>query len=100
MSPPKTKNEIVKIGNNSLTRSTFDVGWKWSVDIKPLAGTESCQVHHLICIISGQLEIAMDDGTKIEAGPGDIVDVLPGHDAWVVGDEPVVGIDIGINNAG
>ncbi len=95
MTPTKTKVEIVNIGDTTLSRSTFEPGWKWSVDIKPAAGTDSCQVHHVLCVISGQLKIVMDDGSETEAGPGDIADIPAGHDAWVVGDEPVVGIDAG-----
>lgn len=92
---PKTKIEILKIGNRTLNRTTFDPGWKWSEHIGPKAGTNSCQVHHVICIISGQLKVVMDNGTAIEVKPGDVADIPSGHDAWVVGDEPAVGIDIG-----
>lgn len=92
--PPKTKVEVVKIGDNTLMRTTFEPGWKWSEHIKPTVGTDSCQVHHLVYAISGQMKAVMDDGTEIEVGPGDVADIPSGHDAWVVGDEPVVGIDI------
>lgn len=91
--PPNTKVEVVKIGEQPIMRVTFEPGWKWSKDVKPTAGTDSCQTHHLICQISGQLKTVLDDGTEVETGPGDVADIPPGHDAWVVGDEPVVGID-------
>jgi quercetin dioxygenase-like cupin family protein len=91
--PPKTKVEVVKIGNQTLMRTTFEPGWKWSEHIKPTVGTDSCQVHHLIYSISGQMKVVMNDGTEAEVAPGDIADIPPGHDAWVVGDEPAVGID-------
>jgi len=95
MNPPKTKGEVVQVGGVTLARNTFEPGWKWSNDIKPTAGTDTCQLHHLFYVISGQLKIVFTDGTEIEAGPGDVVDIPPGHDAWVIGDEAVVGIDIG-----
>lgn len=93
--PPKTKVEVVRIGDRTLMRTTFEPGWKWSEHIKPTAGTDSCQVYHLVCAISGNLKAVLDDGTEIEVGPGDVADIPSGHDAWVVGDEPAVGIDIG-----
>jgi quercetin dioxygenase-like cupin family protein len=91
---PKTKLEVVTTGNFTLIRNTFEPGWKWSEHVKPTAGTDSCQAHHVLCMLSGRLKAVMDDGAEIAAGPGDVVDIPPGHDAWVVGDEPVVGIDI------
>lgn len=91
---PKTKQEILNMEDNTLTRITFDPGWKWSVDIKPVAGTDTCQAHHLLYGISGQLKTVMTDGTEAEMGPGDVVDIPPGHDAWVVGDSPFVALDI------
>lgn len=91
---PKTKVEIVKVGDLTLARTTFESGWKWSKHVKPTAGTTSCQAHHLICQISGRLKAVMEDGTEIEVGPGDVTDIPAGHDAWVVGDEPSVGIDL------
>jgi uncharacterized cupin superfamily protein len=95
MTPPKTKVEMVKIGDSTLMRNTFEPGWKWSEHVKSTAGTDTCQVHHVLCGVSGQLKAVMKDGTEIEVGPGDVVDIPPGHDAWVVGDEPMVGIDVG-----
>lgn len=91
---PKTKLEVINIVGKTLTRITFEPGWKWSVNIKPVAGTDSCQVHHLLYGISGQLKTVMNDGTETEMGPGDVVDIPPGHDAWVVGDAPFVAIDM------
>jgi len=93
--PSKTKIEVVTIGGGTLMRTTFEPGWKWSQDVKPVAGTDSCQVHHVIYAISGQLKVVMNDGTELEVNPGDVVDIPPGHDAWVVGDEATVGIDVG-----
>ena len=90
---PHTKVEVVKIGDTTISRSTFAPGWKWSNDVKPKVGTESCQVLHTFYGISGRMKVVMDDGTEAEFGPGDAGTIPPGHDAWVVGDEPAVGID-------
>ncbi len=95
MTPPKAKVEIVNIGDVTIMRNNFEPGWKWSTHIKPSAGTDTCQLHHVLCGISGQLKAVLSDGTEIDIGPGDVADVPPGHDAWVVGDEPVVQIDVG-----
>ena len=62
-------------------------------DVKPIAGTESCEAPHLQYHVSGQLAIRMDDGTEMIAHPGDVTSLPSGHDAWVVGDEPVVVVD-------
>ncbi len=93
--PPKTKIEVVNIGGSALMRTTFDPGWKWSEHVKPTAGTESCQVHHFMYDIPGQLKIVMDTGEEIQVGPGDMADIPAGHDAWVIGDEPFVALDVG-----
>ncbi|HEY7876000.1 MAG TPA: cupin domain-containing protein [Actinomycetota bacterium] len=88
--PDKTKLEIVKLGNTTIGRATFQPGWRWSECIKPVVGTDSCQVHHVGMVVSGTLHIVHNDGTEGEAGPGDAYVVEPGHEAWVVGDEPFV----------
>lgn len=87
--------EILNVGGRTVGRSTFEPGWRWSVNVKPIAGTDSCQTSHFGYIISGRLRITMDDGTQGEAGPGDIFVVQPGHDGEVVGDEPCVALDFG-----
>jgi mannose-6-phosphate isomerase-like protein (cupin superfamily) len=89
----KGKVEVVNVGGSQVMRATFEPGWKWSECVKPLAGTDSCQVAHLIYTVSGKMIVQMDDGQKVEIGPGDVSSVPPGHDAWIVGDEPYVGID-------
>lgn len=91
--PPKTKIDVVNVGGQTLMRATFEPGWRWSEHIKPTVGGDSCQAHHLIYGISGRMKVVLNDGTEMEAGPGDVADIPPGHDAWVVGDEPSVGID-------
>ena len=93
--PSNTKIAVVNLGNAEVMRATFQPGWKWSNDIKPGAGTDSCHIHHRAYQVSGRMHVKMDDGTEIETGPGDVADIPAGHDAWVVGDEPVVMIDFG-----
>jgi len=91
--PPHTKMEVVKLGDMSVAKVTYAPGWKWSEHIKPVAGTESCQVAHFAYVISGHLHIVMSDGTEAELGPGDITITPPGHNAWVIGDEACVLLD-------
>ncbi len=81
------------IGEAQIGRMTFEPGWKWSDHVKPIAGTESCEARHFQYHVSGRLAIRMDDGAEIVAGPGDVTSLPSGHDAWVVGDEPVVVVD-------
>ena len=76
-----------------VMRTTFEPGWKWSECVRPVAGTESCQVPHLVYVVSGRIVVRMDDGQEIEYGPGDAGLVPPRHEAWVVGNEPYVRID-------
>jgi hypothetical protein len=71
----------------------FEPGWRWSKDVKPIAGTGSCEAPHFQYHVSGRLAIRMDDGTGFTAGPGDVTALPGGHDAWVVGGEPVVTVD-------
>jgi hypothetical protein len=89
----KGKVELATIGNVTFGRGTFLPGWKWSESVKQIAKTDSCQAPHTQFHISGRLHVKMDDGTEMEFGPGDVGVVPPGHDAWVVGNEPVVVID-------
>lgn len=89
----KGKVEFAKVGNISIGRASFDPGWSWEKCVKPIVKTESCQAPHTTYVISGKIRIRMDDGSEEEFGPGDIGYVLPGHNAWVVGDEQFVGID-------
>ena len=84
---------VVQIGETTIGKGTFEPGWRWSQDVKPIAGTDSCQAHHTLYIVSGRMRVRMDDGTEFEIGPGDVSVIAPGHDAWTVGDEPCVGID-------
>jgi hypothetical protein len=88
--PEKTTIEVVRLGGESAARFTFQPGWRWSEAIKPVAGTDSCQARHVGAIVSGRLHVAHTDGTEGDLGPGDAYVIEPGHDAWVVGDEPMV----------
>ena len=90
----KGKVEIVSLGGVTFGRATLQPGWKWSACVKPIAKTKSCEASHLQYHVSGRLHVVMDDGTEEEFGPGDISLLPPGHDAWVVGNDPVVVIDI------
>jgi len=90
---PNGRAELVKIGDAQVGRLVFEPGWRWSNDVKPIAQTNSCQAPHFQYHVSGRLAIRMDDGTEFVAGPGDITSLPSGHDAWVVGDEPVVTVD-------
>ena len=87
------KVDVVSLGEVTGMRLTANPGWKWSTNVKPIAKTDSCQVNHIGYQISGRLRVKLDDGTEIEYGPGDAYNIPPGHDAWVVGDEPMVGVD-------
>jgi hypothetical protein len=85
--------EILKVGGSDIGRLILEPGWRWSQDVKPIAKTDSCHAPHFQYHVSGQLMIRMDDGTEILAKPGDITSLPSGHDAWVVGNEPVVLVD-------
>jgi hypothetical protein len=90
----KGKVEVVSLGGFTFGRAVFEPGWRWSTCVQPIAKTKSCEAPHLNLHLAGRLHIVMDDGTEREFGPGEIGEIPPGHDAWVVGDEPVVLIDI------
>ena len=85
--------ELVNLEGGAVGRATFQPGWKWSEHVKPIAKTDSCQAAHMGYFISGRMVIEMDDGERMEFGPGDFMTAAPGHDAWIVGDEPCVVID-------
>jgi len=90
---PHGRAEILKVGEAEVGRMTFQPGWRWSTDVKPIAGTASCEAPHFQYHVSGRLAIRMDDGSEFVAVPGDVTSLPSGHDAWVVGDEPVVVVD-------
>ena len=90
---PKGKVELLKIGGAVIGKATLEPGWKWSTSVQPIAKTKSCEAAHFQYHVAGTLHIVMDDGMEITCKAGD-VSLLPiGHDAWVVGNEPVVLVD-------
>jgi quercetin dioxygenase-like cupin family protein len=91
----KGKARVVKIGGSTALRGTYEPGWRWSEHVKPIAETDSCQSPHLIYVLSGRMKVVMNDGTEGEVAPGDAVRIEPGHDAWVLGDEPCETVDFG-----
>src|SRR5258708_40203590 len=80
--------ELVNLDGGAVGRATFQPGWRWSEHIKPIAKTDSCQAAHMGYFLSGRMKIVMDDGEEMEFGPGDFMAAAPGHEAWIVGDEP------------
>lgn len=90
---PLGRAEIVKLADGEIGRLVFQPGWRWSEHVKPIANTHSCEAPHYQYHVAGKLAIKMDDGTELIAGPGDITSLPSGHDAWVVGDEPVIVVD-------
>jgi hypothetical protein len=98
-SPDETKTfdrvqvHVVKVGGSTISRFTYEPGWRWSTSVKPIVKTESCQAHHVGYLLSGRLHVATDDGGDAEIGVGEAYDIQPGHDGWVVGDEAVVSVE-------
>ena len=86
--------DLVRLGGVTFTRLTLQPGWQWSQSVKPIVKTHSCQVHHVGHVISGWMVVKLDNGEEAEYGPGDVYDIPPGHDAWIAGDEPYVGVDV------
>ncbi|MCP3753649.1 cupin domain-containing protein [Streptomyces sp. NPDC056773] len=89
----KGRLDLLNTDGGPVGRAVFEPGWQWSQHIKPIAQTDSCEAAHVGYIVSGRLKIVMDDGESIEAQPGDFIQVDPGHDAWVLGEEPCVVLD-------
>jgi hypothetical protein len=97
--PEKTRVDVVRIEGATAARMTFEPGWKWSDCVKPVAGTDSCQLRHIGVVGSGRLAVKHDDGTEVELGAGEAYVIEPGHDAWVVGDEAFVGYEFESSSA-
>jgi hypothetical protein len=91
--PEKTRVDVVRMGDTTAARFAFEPGWRWSECVKPVAGTDSCQVRHVGVVQSGRLVAKHEDGSEVEVGPGAAYLIEPGHDAWVVGDEPFVAFE-------
>jgi class 3 adenylate cyclase len=90
---PGVIEEIVQFGNLIVARATHAPGWRWSTHIKPIVGTESCQIRHVGFVLSGRIGVELPDGSLLDSGPGTVYDVPPGHDGWTIGDEPAVAIE-------
>jgi class 3 adenylate cyclase len=90
---PNGRTDIWNLGDFVVGRITFEPGWRWSNDVKPIAGTEWCEYHHLGLMMEGVLHYITPEGLEMEVGPGMVYEILPVHDAWVVGDDPVVQFD-------
>jgi len=90
---PSGNFDVVHLDTHSAGKATMQPGWRWSESVKPIAGTDSCQAHHFGYVLSGTLMIKMDDGSEAELNPGDVYEVQPGHDAWVLGNDPFVSLE-------
>ena len=97
--PPKTEVGVVDLGDVKAARMTMQPGWRWSECIKGIAGTESCQVRHVGLLVAGTVHVVHDDGTSADVTAGNAYVIEAGHDAWVVGDETVVGYEFDSNAA-
>jgi class 3 adenylate cyclase len=92
---PKVRFETVGLDDATVGHCSFDAGWRWSTDVGPMVGTTSCPIRHLGYAMSGTMRVVMDDGQTLDIGPGTVFDIPPGHDKWVVGDEPWVTLEWG-----
>jgi hypothetical protein len=86
--------DVVRVGGTSIGRGVFQPGFRWSECVKPVVGTETCEVEHIGYVLAGRMKWVMDDGEELEAQAGQAVHVLPGHDAWTVGDEDCVILEV------
>jgi uncharacterized cupin superfamily protein len=85
--------EIINIGGGTVGRLILEPGWRWSVDVKPIAGTEWCEAPHFQYVVSGCVHVLMADGNEFDLKAGDVNTLPSGHDAWVVGNEPAIAVD-------
>jgi class 3 adenylate cyclase len=90
---PAASVKLYELGAVTMGRRVMQPGWRWSTHVKPIIGTASCEVHHIGIVLSGSLLTRMDDGSEFVLGPDDAYDIPPGHDGWVIGDEPWVTLD-------
>jgi hypothetical protein len=91
--PDRTRVDVIRVGGAVAARLTLEPGWTWSECVKPVVGTDSCQLRHVGIVESGTLRITHEDGSEVDLEPGDVYVIEPGHDAAVVGDEPYVGLE-------
>ena len=92
--PNKTRVEVVRVEGFTLGRFNFAPGWRWSECVKPVVKTDSCQASHVGYAVAGSIIVRLQDGTEQTIVAGDAYTIPPGHDAWVVGDETFVGIEV------
>ena len=90
----KGKFELVRIAGTAIGRAVYEPGWRWSEHVGKTLGKRSCDVEHVGLVISGRAAVAMDNGSMIEISAGDIFYIAPGHDSWVIGDEPYVSLHL------
>ena len=90
---PKGRLELIQVEGGTVGRLILEPGWRWSEDVTPIAGTEWCEAPHFQFHVAGELLVIMADGAEFDAGPGEVTHLPAGHDAYVVGDEPVVVVD-------
>ena len=90
----KGRLDLLTLGGMTIGRASYEPGWRWSEHVGPTAGTELCEVEHVGMVMSGRAAVRMRDGTQIVMEPGDVFAVPPGHDSWVVGDEPYVSLHL------
>jgi quercetin dioxygenase-like cupin family protein len=90
----KGKAQVVKIGDITLGRGTFEPGWQWSKHVKPIAKSDLCEAAHTGVVLQGRMRVRMKDGSETEVGPGDTFYMPPGHDAWTVGNQACVLVDV------
>jgi hypothetical protein len=90
---PTVTIEVVKLAGGEVGRYTFQPGWRWSKHVKPIVGGTSCQVNHVGYILTGVMGVETNDGETAEIGAGSVYNIPPGHDGWVIGDEPVVAVE-------
>jgi hypothetical protein len=91
--PDKTTVGVVHLGDASVARLTLQPGWRWSECVQPVVGGDSCQAAHLGYVVAGRMHVLSDDGTEADLGPGDTYRLAPGHDAWVLSEEPVIALE-------
>jgi hypothetical protein len=91
--PEKTRVQLVRAGSTTVGRLTLEPGWKWSECIKPVVGTDSCQIRHVGIVESGAMHVVHEDGTELDLGPGEPYVIEPGHNAWIIGDAPFVAFE-------
>ena len=99
MTPDKTHAATIKFGPVSITKANMQPGWKWSECIKPHVGTVSCQAGHIGVLMQGSIHVVSDDGSEITINAGDAYRLAPGHDAWVLGEEPALGIEFATDDS-